>query len=81
MHDVLLSIMGVRKMERKQVEVEYWVVEGGQETNFFSTLFLLSKVVLNSELISSSLSLSICKVKELNYQQFSELHGALQCLR
>ena len=82
MHDVLLSIIALRKMERKQAEVEYWAAEDGQETIFFvSPLLLLSNVALNSELISSSLSLSICKVKELNNQQLSELHGALQCHR
>ena len=39
MHDVLFSIIGLGKMERKQAEVEYWAVEDGQETNFLTYLY------------------------------------------
>ena len=39
MHDVLLSIIALRKMERKQAEVEYWAAEDGQETIFFCLTF------------------------------------------
>ena len=68
MHDVLLSIIALRKMERKQAEVEYWAAEDGQETIFFvSPLLLLSNH--KSILLSVSLFLfHLCHISASTYK-------------